>query len=82
LRRFFESAAQRDPAARHLALACFFPEFLQRSLYAPAFAARVAEGAALDYFREAFRRAGNPERIANSRDDNPRFVAEGYLNLV
>jgi hypothetical protein len=32
--------------------------------------------------REAFRRAGNPERIANSRDDNPRFVAAGYLNLV
>ena len=32
--------------------------------------------------RKAFHRTDNPEHIANSRDDNPRFVAASYLDLV
>ena len=63
LRRFLESAAEKDPAARHLALACFFPESLKRSLYTPAFAATVAEGAALEYFRAAFARAAAVDSV-------------------
>lgn len=62
-RRFLESAAERDPVARHLSLVCFFPEDVKRALYTEGFSQRVDEGIALAYLRDAFERAGSADFV-------------------
>lgn len=67
LKRVLDGALERDPAARHLGFARFFSEEEKRSLYAPAFAARLPGGSlALEYLRLPFLRAGRLDAVNRS----------------